>query len=203
MSAALVPIAVGFVAMAVSVLVILNLSLAAGARAVPDAAGETAAETQEQPPVAEDQQLKRQEPDQESGLDLPSFQDLDALRRLPGVRGVALWGAHGAVLRAEGELLETILPEAARVLDTLRQAGGAVGSGPWMSFKVEGLTGSIYGARMHGVSLVVVTDPSAEASQIERQLYQTTLHTPAELAQTDARPASDDLDEPTELEASP
>ena len=62
MSAALVPIAVGFVAMAVSVLVILNLSLAAGARAVPDAAGETAAETQEQPPVAEDQQLKRQEP---------------------------------------------------------------------------------------------------------------------------------------------
>ncbi|MHB1980650.1 MAG: hypothetical protein ACYCOS_02925 [Sulfobacillus sp.] len=203
MSAALVPIAVGFVAMAVAVLVILNLSLAAGARTVPEAAGDKAAETQEQPPVADDQQLERQESDQESELELPSFQDLDALRRLPGVRGVALWGVHGAVLRAEGELLETILPEAARVLETLRQAGGAVGSGPWMSFKVEGLTGSMYGARMHGVSLVVVTDPSAEASQIERQLYQTTLHAPAELAQTDARPAPDDLDDPTEMDASP
>ncbi|MHB1505972.1 MAG: hypothetical protein ACYCVA_04680, partial [Sulfobacillus sp.] len=76
MSAALVPIAVGFVAMAVAVLVILNLSLAAGARTVPEAAGDKAAETQEQPPVADDQQLERQESDQESELELPSFQDL-------------------------------------------------------------------------------------------------------------------------------
>lgn len=203
MSAGLVPIAVGFAVMAIAILVILNLTLAAGAKPAQEAPSRTVPANQDQAPNAEGDQTQRQGSDRESDLELPSFQDLDLLRRLPGVRGVALWGAHGAVLRAEGELLETILPEAVQVLETLRHAGGAVGSGPWMSFKVEGLTGSIYGAKMHGVSLVVVTDPSAEATQIERHLYQATLHAPAELGEPSRPEASAKTDEAADREVSP
>lgn len=202
MSAALVPIAVGFATAALAILVILNLTLARGARRADGAEGQDAKPSEAETAPTESAQIERQELGPESELELPSFQDLDQLRRLPGVRGVALWGPHGAVLRAEGELLETILPEAVKVLETLRHVGGAVGSGPWMSFKVEGLTGSIYGAKMHGVSLVVVTDPSAEANQIERHVYQATLHAPGQLAEDrpqvqDAAEADQEADEET------
>lgn len=181
MSAVVVPWAIAFSVFAVFVLVVLNVTLAArGARR----------EEPPQPPVAETNKPEQGagsltgepgEVDAEDGPAVPSLAALDCLRRLPGVRGVALWGAHGAVLQAEGDLLGTILPEASRLLETLHQAGAAIGTGPWMSFRVEGLGGTIYGAKMRGVSLVAVVDPSADSAQIERQLYQATLRAPIEL----------------------
>ncbi len=181
MSAQFVPWAIGAAVFAVFVLVLLNLALAARSGRQPPAAAPAADAPPEGQGVPTPQEPEAPEAEPAEALEVPSLPDLDRLRRLPGVRGVALWGAHGAVLRAEGELLGTILPEGRRLLETLRQAGASVGSGAWMSFRVEGLSGTIYGARMRQVSLVAVVDPSADPRQIERHLYEATLGVPPSL----------------------
>ncbi len=181
MSAQFVPWAIGAAVFAIFVLVILNLTLAARSNRQPPAADPAAGGAAEHQAEPAAQGPEAQEAEPAEALAVPSLPDLDRLRRLPGVRGVALWGAHGAVLRAEGDLLGTILPEGRRLLETLRQAGASVGSGAWMSFRVEGLNGTIYGARMRQVSLVAVVDPSADPRQIERHLYEATLGVPASL----------------------
>lgn len=98
--------------------------------------------------------------------------DLARLRAVPGVRGVALWGSGGALLLAEGELMERLLPEASGLMKSVTAAASGLGSGRWASFAVEGVDGTIQGVRVGGLSLVVVSGDDADRREVERFLLE-------------------------------
>jgi|GEM_PF-6710176 len=134
-------------------------------------ARDTAPDRVESPPEVAEPRLPEANPSGDIALGALS-PDLARLRAVDGVRGVALWGSEGALLLAEGELMEPLLPEAAALMRSVIRAASGLGSGRWASFAVEGVDGAIQGVRVGGLSLVVVASAAADRKEVERLLHE-------------------------------
>ncbi len=185
--------AVVVAAVLVSANTVLLSREASGKPAAPPAAGEvpeTAPDRVESPLAATEPRLPEAGPSGDLALGAVS-PDLARLRAVDGVRGVALWGSEGALLLAEGELMEPLLPEASALMRSVTSAASGLGSGRWASFAVEGVDGTIQGVRVGGLSLVVVTSAGADRAEVERLLLEaaSSSHEPRRSGDKESAPA--------------